>query len=87
MVTPRVCGGGHPRRSGDDGSLGGTAGRGRFGGQRFAQGVRDRLTDDRQEQRAAERLKRARLDWRGLIAMVEAVKGERWDRLRERHGD
>jgi hypothetical protein len=55
--------------------------------ERFVQGVRDRLSGDRQEQRAADRLKKKRLDWRGLIAVVEKVKGQRWERLRERHGD
>ena len=58
-----------------------------LGSERFVQGVRDRLTGDRQEQRAAQRLKKERLDWKGLIAMMEKVKGERWERLRERHGD
>jgi REP element-mobilizing transposase RayT len=58
-----------------------------LGSERFVQGVRDRLTGDRQEQRAADRLKQERLDWRGLIATVERLKGERWERLRERHGD
>jgi REP element-mobilizing transposase RayT len=58
-----------------------------LGSDRFVQGVRDRLTGDRQEQRAADRLKQERLDWRGLIATVEKVNGEPWERLRERHGD
>jgi putative transposase len=58
-----------------------------LGSERFVQEMRDRLTGERQEQRAAARLKQERLDWRGLIAMVEKVKGERWERLRERHGD
>jgi hypothetical protein len=58
-----------------------------LGSGRFVQGVRDRLTGDRQEQRAAHRLKKQRLDWRRLIAMMERVKGERWERFRERHGD
>jgi len=58
-----------------------------LGSERFVQGVRDRLTGDRQEQRAAARLKQEKLDWRGLIAAAERLKGERWERLRERHGD
>ena len=51
------------------------------------QQVSDRLTGDRQEQRAASRLKRDRLDWRSLIAAMERAKGQRWERFRERHGD
>ena len=58
-----------------------------LGSERFVLGVRDRLTGDRQEQRAADRLKQERLDWRGLIATLERLKGERWECLRERHGD
>jgi REP element-mobilizing transposase RayT len=58
-----------------------------LGSERFVQSVRDRLKGDRQEQRAADRLKQARLDWRSLIAAVEKVKGQRWERLRDLHGD
>src|SRR5208283_796488 len=58
-----------------------------LGSERFVQGVRDRLTGDRQEQRGAERLKKERLDWHRLIATVEKAKGQRWERLRELHGD
>jgi putative transposase len=58
-----------------------------LGSERFVQAVRDRLTGDRQEQRAAGRLQQEKLDWRGLIASVERAQGERWERLRERHGD
>ena len=48
-----------------------------LGSERFVQGVRDRLTGDRQEQRAAERLKKEGLTWRELVAALERVKGER----------
>lgn len=58
-----------------------------LGSDRFVQEVREQLTGDLQEQRAADRLKHERLDWRGLIAVVERLKGERWQHLRERHGD
>jgi putative transposase len=58
-----------------------------LGSERFVRGVRDRLTGDRQEQRAAARLKNDRLDWRHLVAIVEEVKGERWEDFRDRHRD
>jgi hypothetical protein len=58
-----------------------------LGSARFVQGLRDRLTGDRQEQRTAHRLKREKLHWQSLLTAVEKLKGERWERLRERHGD
>jgi hypothetical protein len=58
-----------------------------LGSERLVQGVRDLLRGDWQEQRAADRLQRQRLDWRSLIATLEKVKGEQWEVLRERHGD
>jgi hypothetical protein len=51
------------------------------------QEMRGRLTGDRQEQRAVARLQKERLDWRKLLAVLEKCRGERWERLRERHGN
>jgi len=58
-----------------------------LGSQRFVQEIRDWLKGDRQEQRAADRLKNEKLNWQGLLAAVEKIKGEPWERLRERYGD
>jgi putative transposase len=58
-----------------------------LGSERFLQEMRGRLTGDRQEQRAAARLQQEKWDWRNLVAAVERDRGERWERLRERHGD
>jgi REP element-mobilizing transposase RayT len=58
-----------------------------LGSARFVQRVRDRLTGDRQEQRAARRLARAPVKWRSLVGLVEKLKGERWEQFRDRHGD
>jgi len=58
-----------------------------LGSERFVQQMRDKVTGDAQEQRAAKRLQRERLPWRELLAAVEELKAERWEQFKDRHGD
>ena len=58
-----------------------------LGSARFVQQMCDRVTGDRQEQRAANRLKKEPVAWGSLVAAVEKLKGESWEQFRDRHGD
>ncbi|HWD18245.1 MAG TPA: transposase [Verrucomicrobiae bacterium] len=58
-----------------------------LGSAQFVQRLRERFEGDRQEQRAAARLKAPRLTLPEVIAAVEKVKGQRWEAFRNRHGD
>ena len=56
-----------------------------LGSERFARKVRGRLRISRESAgRGGLRERRSRAD---LIALVERLKGERWEAFRERHGD
>jgi hypothetical protein len=58
-----------------------------LGSERFVQSVREHITGDREEQRAAGRLGVPRPSWAALVAAVETVTGQRWEEFRDRYGD
>ena len=58
-----------------------------LGSAQFVQRLCARLEGDRQEQRAAARLRGRWLALPEVIAAVEKVKGEPWQSFRDRHGD
>jgi REP element-mobilizing transposase RayT len=58
-----------------------------LGGAEFLASLRKHVRGHEQEQRGARRLLEARPGLAEVIAAVEAVKGEKWDDFRERHGD
>jgi REP element-mobilizing transposase RayT len=58
-----------------------------LGSERFVEQMRGRLDGDKQEQRAARRLKAEKVEWPKLVSVVEKVRGEAWDQFRDRHGD
>jgi REP element-mobilizing transposase RayT len=58
-----------------------------LGGVEFLAGLKEQLTGDEREQRAARRLRESRPDVRGVIRCVEGMKGQKWEQFRDRHGD
>lgn len=58
-----------------------------LGSQEFVTGLKEHLGGDEQEQRGARRLREQRPDLTRVISCVEAVKGEKWQEFRDRHGD
>jgi putative transposase len=58
-----------------------------LGGERFLAQLKNHIVGNRQEQRAAQRLLRARPGLKAVIAAVEQAKGEKWEEFRDRHGD
>jgi hypothetical protein len=58
-----------------------------LGGAEFLAELRKHVRGHKQEQRGARRLLEDRPRLQAVIAAVEAVKGEKWDEFRERHGD
>jgi len=57
-----------------------------LGSLEFARGLRGQARVDEREQSGARQLRR-RASWEQIIGAVERVKGERWERFRDRHGD
>jgi putative transposase len=58
-----------------------------LGGQGFVAGLKKHLAGDEREQRGARRLREQRPELARVIHCVEAVKGEKWEAFRDRHGD
>lgn len=58
-----------------------------LGSQEFISGLKEHLTGDEREQRGARRLREQRPDLAQVIRCVEAVKGQKWEEFRDRHGD
>ena len=58
-----------------------------LGSRRFIAQVREHLSGDGGEQKAAARLQRDRPTWSQIIAAVEKAAGAPWETLRSRHGD
>jgi REP element-mobilizing transposase RayT len=58
-----------------------------LGSQEFVSGLKEHLTGDEREQRGARRLREQRPDLARVIRCVEEVKGQKWEKFRDRHGD
>ncbi|HEX5092261.1 MAG TPA: hypothetical protein VFV84_06175, partial [Burkholderiales bacterium] len=57
-----------------------------LGTKEFARQVSRKLKANRREQAGAGKLTRA-VDWEQIVEAVERVKGEPWEKFRDRHGD
>ncbi len=58
-----------------------------LGTARFVRRMAASLKGDRQEQRAAARLRAQKVTLSEVFAAVEKAKGRRWETFRDRHGD
>ena len=58
-----------------------------LGSQEFVSGLKEHLTGDEREQRGARRLREQRPELARVIRCVEEVKGQKWEKFRDRHGD
>jgi hypothetical protein len=58
-----------------------------LGGEGFLERLRQSVKGDAREQRGANRLGTSRASLAQVIARVEKVKGEKWERFRDRYGD
>jgi len=58
-----------------------------LGSQAFVVGLVRQLAGDEREQRGVRRLRERRPEMASVIRCVEAVKGEKWEAFRDRHGD
>ena len=70
--------GGSPWDSLEDGIL--------LGAKEWVEQMRREVKGDEKEQREVRALK-VRPNWKQVVEAVEAVKGEKWDCFRDRHGD
>jgi putative transposase len=57
-----------------------------LGGEKFIQQIQGQLRGDEEEQRSLRQLK-SRPSWEAVVAVVEALKGEKWESFRDRYGD
>ena len=57
-----------------------------LGSEEFVNQIRRGLRGDRREQKETRPLER-RHRWEEMLAVVEDVKGEKWESFRDRHGD
>jgi REP element-mobilizing transposase RayT len=58
-----------------------------LGGEDFLKGLRKHVSGNRREQRGVKRLAKERPKLAEIIKNVERMKGERWDKFRDRYGD
>ena len=58
-----------------------------LGGKDFVAKVREMLKGDRTEQKSLRALEKPLLDWDRIIAAIEKLWGEPWEKISQRHGD
>jgi hypothetical protein len=58
-----------------------------LGGEDFAAKIRELAKGDRLEQKSLRALEKPPVNWESIIAAIEKLWGEPWDKIRQRHGD